>query len=74
MNTEEIIKAVYDLPVEERIIIADAIRQSLNPVDPDAQEAWADEAEERLQRYLDGEVEGIPGEQLMKEVKERLGK
>jgi putative addiction module component (TIGR02574 family) len=72
MNTEEIIDAVSHLPIEERIKVADAVQQTINPIDPDVQEAWAEEAEQRLQRYLDGETEGIPGEEVMRKAKERL--
>jgi putative addiction module component (TIGR02574 family) len=71
MNTEEIITTVNDLPVEERIRIADAIRQSLNPIDPDVQEAWAEEADQRLQQYFDGKTKAIPAEQFEKRIKER---
>jgi putative addiction module component (TIGR02574 family) len=73
-TTEEIIDTVSHLPVDQRIKIADAVSQSLNPIAPDVEEAWAEEAEQRLQRYLDGETESIPGEEVERKIKERYGK
>lgn len=73
MTTKEIITKVADLPVEQRAKIADQILQTLNTPDPDIEKAWTKEAQRRLKEFEKGEVEAIPGEQVMKELKSITG-
>ena len=70
MNKDQIISFINDLPIDQRIEIADQIIQSLHQIDPDIENAWAKEARKRLDDYEAGKVEAIPGEKFDKEVQE----
>jgi putative addiction module component (TIGR02574 family) len=74
MNTEEFISTIKDLPVKERIRIADEIARSLNPPDPEVERAWINEVKRRAQQVENGEAEMIPGEQVKREMEERFYK
>lgn len=74
MNSEEIIDTVSHLPVDQRAKIADGIIKTFNKPDRDIQKAQIKEIKQRKKRYEKGKTQGIPGEQVMKEAKERLGK
>lgn len=45
-----------------------------NQIDPEVEKAWAKEAERRLDELEKGEVESIPGEQVIRSIRERLSK
>jgi len=70
MNKDQIIAFINDLPIDQRIDIADQILQSLHKIDPDIEKAWAKEARKRLDDYEAGKIEAIPGEQFDKYVQE----
>lgn len=70
MNKDQIISFINDLPIEQRIEIADQILQSLHQIDPEIEKAWAKEARRRLDEFEEGKVKTIPGEQFDKEVQE----
>jgi len=77
MNKDQIIALINDLPIDQRIEIADQVLQSLHQIDPDIENAWAKEARKRLDDYEAGKIEAIPGEQFDKyvqELKERFSK
>ena len=70
MNKDQIISFINDLPIDQRIEIADQILQSLHQVDPDIEKAWAKEARRRLDEFEEGKIKAISGEQFDKEVQE----
>jgi len=66
---------LLSLPCEDRIYLADRLLESLNaPTREDIEQAWAKEAERRIEEIESGKVDTIPGEQVFREIRERLRK
>ncbi len=66
---------LLSLPCEDRIYLADRLLESLNaPTRQNIEQAWTEEAERRIEEIESGNVDTIPGEQVFREIRERLGK
>ena len=74
MNKDQIISYIIDLPIDQRIEIADQVLQSLHQIDPDIEKVWAKEARRRLDDYEQGKVEAIPGEQVHDQLRDKYSK
>ena len=61
MPVAMMVKQIENYPVEDRVMMADAIIASLNGVRPEFEEAWADVAELRLAELRLGKVKGVAG-------------
>lgn len=72
MRTAEIISELANLPVEERALIADSLLQTLNPTQPDIQQAWIKVAQQRLNDISSGKVEPILASDVFTRVNARL--
>jgi putative addiction module component (TIGR02574 family) len=73
MKTNELIAEISDRPVGERAKIAEAILNTLNQPSPDIEAAWMEEVTRRAKEVESGEIEMIPGKQVMKEMKDITG-
>lgn len=73
MKTKELKDEISDLPVDQRVELADYILRTLNQPDPKVEKAWAEEAQRRLKEFENGEVKPIPGEQVINELKNITG-
>jgi putative addiction module component (TIGR02574 family) len=61
------------LPADSRAILADRLLDSLSRADQKQRDAiWAIEAEARASQIESGEVEALPGESVMKELRDRI--
>ena len=60
---------VQDYPVEQRAALADAVLQTLNPVDPAVQEAWLETASRRRDEILSGAVRPLPADEVLAEAR-----
>lgn len=61
------------LPPDSRAILADRLLESLSGSDQKRRDAlWAAEAEARAQQIESGEVEALPGERVMAELRDRI--
>lgn len=61
------------LPANERIALIDLLLRSLNiPTQPDIDALWAQEAEKRVQDITSGSVSALDGEQVFREIRQRL--
>ena len=69
VNTKQIISIISNLPFDQQIEIADHILQTLHHQDPDVEQAWIDEVERRAIEVDSGEVEMIPGGQVMQRLR-----
>ncbi len=69
---EKIYGEVLDLPIEERLGLLDRLLESVSPSSQSIQDAWIEESERRYAAYKAGEVEAIPGEEVLRQVAERL--
>jgi putative addiction module component (TIGR02574 family) len=63
------------LPREERAELVEKLLQSLNvPTQKEIDRLWAKEAEKRVREYEEGKIKAIDGEQVFKEIRDRLGR
>ena len=62
-----IMDEVRSRPVEERAVFADAILQTLNPVDDSLQRKWLNVAEKRRAEILSGAIRPIPTSEVLSE-------
>jgi putative addiction module component (TIGR02574 family) len=63
------------LPREERAELVEKLLQSLNvPTQKEIDRLWEKEAEKRVREYEEGKIKAIGGEQVFKEIKDRLGR
>ncbi len=61
------------LPPDSRAILADRLLESLSSSDQKQRDAlWAAEAEARAQQIESGEVDALPGERVMAELRDRI--
>ncbi len=61
MPVAMMVKQIENYPVEDRVMMADAIIASLNGVRPECEEAWSDVAKLRLAELRLGKVKGVAG-------------
>ncbi len=71
MPMVQLIDAVKDYPIEDRVIFADAILQSINPIDPQVERKWIDLAQRRRGDYLLGRVSPVSSEEVFAEARVR---
>jgi putative addiction module component (TIGR02574 family) len=72
MKTEELLREIESLPVEERARVADSVLRSLNPPDSEIDKKWAEVAQRRLEAIKSGAVKAIPGEKVFDEIRKRF--
>jgi hypothetical protein len=70
---DDIEKQARSLPLKEKAALARLLIADLDQtVDEDAERLWLEEAQRRYEAYLKGELEALPGEDVMKRARERL--
>lgn len=73
IKTEELFAEAVSLPVEIRTQLVERLLQSLHPAQTEIDRLWADEAENRVKEIKSGEVKTIPGDEVFKKIRDRLG-
>lgn len=71
MKTKQLKEEISGLPIEQRIEIADYVLETLNQPDPEIEDAWAEEIQHREKRYKEGKATLIPGEEVIRSIRER---
>ena len=71
IKTDDLIAKALLLPVEVRTQLAEKLLRSLNPSRKEIDEAWAAEAEKRVQEIRTGKVKTIPGGEVFKKIGNR---
>ena len=56
-------------PVEDRVLMADAIIESLNGIDPNVDAAWGAIARRRMRELRSGKVRGVPVSEVFSHVR-----
>ena len=74
MKADELMSIVDSLPVDIKTQLIDKLLKSLNPPPKEIDELWAIEAEKRVEEIKAGKVKTIPGEEVFKEMREKLSK
>jgi len=67
-----LIEEIESLPVEDRIRVADSVLKSLNPTDPELEEKWIKEAENRLSDVKSGRVSAVSEDDVFKKIRKRF--
>ena len=71
MPMASIVDEVQNYPIEKRAVIADAVLQTLNQIDPKTQTAWSRVAQKRRAELMDGKVSPIATSEVMAEAHSR---
>jgi len=72
LTTELADKALF-LPREERAELVEKLLLSLNvPTQKEVDQLWIEEAEKRVNEYDEGNIEAIDGEQVFRDIRDRL--
>ena len=70
---EEIAKQAKSLTPREKAALARALIQELDSIaEPEVEQLWIEEAQRRYAAYLRGEIEALPGDEVMQRARERL--
>lgn len=70
---EDIEKDIRDLNAEQKRDLLRALIDELDaPPDPEVEKAWLEASQRRFRELVEGEVEGVPGEQVMDRLRSRL--
>ncbi len=72
---EKLLRDALSLPLEQRTELVDKLLESLNaPLKAEIEQAWAKEAEKRLDEITSGKVQAIPGDEVFKKLHNRYQK
>ena len=75
LSLDQITEEAIKLPPASRALLADKLVQSLESEDPDEiQQLWSAEAIRRRDEIRSGQVQPIPGEHLIEEVRRLVGR
>ncbi|MDI6817175.1 MAG: addiction module protein [Actinomycetota bacterium] len=74
IKTDELISMVESLPVDIKTKLVEKILDSLHPSQKEIDELWAKEAERRIDEIKMGKVKTISGEDVFKEINQKLAK
>lgn len=74
MKADDLISMAESLPLDLKTQLIDRLLKSLSPSQKEIDELWAKEAEKRVEEIKTGKVKTIPGEEVFKEIQDRLSK
>lgn len=72
MTADELMSVAESLPLELRTELIERLLSSLNPSRKEIDGLWAEEAERRVRDLKTGKVKAIPGEDVFRDIRERL--
>ncbi|MBU1752407.1 addiction module protein [bacterium] len=74
--TMQLMEKVLALPMDERVILAQHVWDSVEHfiIDPEIEKSWMDEAERRWHEIEQGRVQCIPAKEVMKKARASLNK
>jgi hypothetical protein len=73
MAFEELEKHARALTVEEKAALARILIEELDTmVDPNTDQLWLEEAQRRYDAFVRGEIEPLPGEEVMQRARNRV--
>lgn len=74
LKTKELTAIISNLPIDQRIEIADYVLETLNRPDPEVEDVWLKEIQRRENKYKEGKAILISGEEVISGIRERLAK
>ena len=66
MSSKKVLEQALALKPDERFLLVEGILKSLDEPDKLLDALWAEEAEKRLRDYREGNLEGVPMEEVFK--------
>jgi putative addiction module component (TIGR02574 family) len=70
---EDIEKQARSLPLKEKAALARVLIEELDTtIDADSEQLWIAEAQRRYDAYLKGDLEALPGDDVMDRARNRL--
>jgi hypothetical protein len=72
MKTEDLLREIESLPVEERARVADSVLKTLNPTESEIDKKWAEVAKRRLDEIKTGAVRPVSGHEVFDEIWKRF--
>ena len=66
MSSKKVLEQALALKPDERFLLVEGILKSLDEPDTLLDALWAEEAEKRLRDYREGNLEGVPMEEVFK--------
>ena len=70
---DELEMKVRTLTLHEKATLARILIEELDPsIEPGIEQLWIDEAQRRYEGYLRGEIEALPGDEVMGRARSRL--
>lgn len=73
-DLDEVLRTALTLDVQDRAVLAERLRASLDELsDEEAERVWAEEAERRLSDYHAGRARSVPGAEVHRRAQELLG-
>jgi putative addiction module component (TIGR02574 family) len=74
-NSEQILKQALALPLQERAELVEQLLATFqSPPDPNLDELWAREADDRLDAYERGELKAVSAEEVFDRIRQRRAK
>ena len=71
-SSEQILKQALALPPKKRAELVEQLLATFqSPPDPEMDELWAREGEDRLDAYDRGELKAVPAEEVFDRIKQR---
>jgi hypothetical protein len=72
---DKVLDEALALPADARIGLVEKLLTSLNlPIQPEIEQLWAEEAEQRFSQIKYGETELVPGDRVFNEIREKYPK
>ncbi len=68
---EQLTHEALTLPETERAHLAQTLLLSLEPIEEGAEQAWAAEVAQRLDRVVQGAAEGRPADEVFRDIRAR---
>ena len=72
MKTDDLLREIESLPVEERARVADSVLKTLNPPESGIDKKWAEVAKRRLDEIKTGSVKTVSGQDVFEEIWKRF--
>lgn len=73
-KAEQLVKQVQELSTDEQWSIVRSLLETLDPIDPNIEQSWLDVAERRMNEIDSGEVDPVPGPDVLRRMRERATK
>ena len=71
-GTKELINEATSLPIDERILVVDALLKTINSPNLEVDSTWGIAAEKRLDALRIGAVHGIPADEVFARIRDRF--